>query len=99
MCPNFKKKRIKKKGKDDKKKKSKRKEKEQTDGGERENREIKEKKKIFSLLSKIYGNRTVGFHQRKRQSRSTHRELRVSAKIFEFRQTPRGKEFSYLGYF
>ena len=52
-----------------------------------------------SLLSKIYRNRTVGFHWSKRQSRSTHRELRVDTKILEFRQTPRGKKFFYLCYF
>ena len=51
------------------------------------------------LLSKIYRNWTVGFLRSKRQSRSTHRELRLGTKILEFRQTPRGKEFSYFGYF
>ena len=65
--------------------------------GERERK--RNKKKFFLLLSKIYGNRTVGFRRSKRQSRSTHRELRVGTKILEFRQTPRGREFSYLGYF
>ena len=50
---------------------------------ERENRGVEREK----LLSKIYGIRTVGFHRRKRQSRSTHRELRVGTKILEFRQT------------
>ena len=71
-----------------------------TDGegeGEQEERERMEKKN--SLLSKIYGNRTVGFLQSKKQSRSTHRELRVGTKILEFRQTPRGREFSYFEYF
>ena len=58
------------------------------------------KKKIYFLfISKIYGNWTVGFLWSKRQSRSTHRELHVGTKIFEFRQTPRGREFSYFGYF
>ena len=52
----------------------------------------------LKLLSKIYGNRIVGFSQSKRQSRSTHRELCVGTKILEFRQTPRGKEFSYFDY-
>ena len=50
---------------------------------------------ISSFLSKIYGNWTIGFYRSKRQSRSTHRELRVSIKILEFRQIPRGREFSY----
>ena len=63
----------------------------------REERERKEK--IFLLLSKIYGNRTVGFHRSKMQSRSMHRELRMGTKILEFRQTSRGREFSYFGYF
>ena len=38
-----------------------------------------------SLISKIYGNQTVGFRHRKRQSRSTHQEIRVDTKILEFR--------------
>ena len=54
---------------------------------------------FFPLLYKIYGNQTVGFRRSKRQSWSTHRELRVGTKILEFRQTSRGREFSYLGYF
>ena len=68
---------------------------------ERESEKKEKERKIFffSLLSKINGNRTVGFHWSKRQSRSTHRELRVGAKILEFRQTLRGMEFSYLEYF
>ena len=48
------------------------------------------------LLSKINGNQTVGFHRSRRQSLSTHRELRVGTKILEFRQTPRGRKFFYL---
>ena len=55
-------------------------------------REKKEKNK-FLLISKIYRNRTVGFRQSKRQSQSTHRELRVGTKILEFRQTPRVENF------
>ena len=44
----------------------------------REKRERERKgKRVFSLLSKICGNRTIGFRRSKRQSRSTHRELRV----------------------
>ena len=64
-------------------------------------REEREKEMFFflSLLSKIYGNRTVGFCQSKRQIWSTHRELLVGIKILELRQTPRDREFSYLGYF
>ena len=36
-------------------------------------RERKKKKDFFSLISNIYGNRTIGFRRSKRQSRSTHR--------------------------
>ena len=87
----------KRKGKDEK---SKRKTKKKKWQGEREKREReREGNFFFSLHSKIYGNRTVGFRQRKRQSRSMHRELHVGTKILEFRQTPRGREISYLGYF
>ena len=55
--------------------------------------EIKiERKNLFiflsSFLSKIYENRTEGFHRSRRQSRFTHQELRVGTKILEFRQTP-----------
>ena len=69
-------------------------------GRGKEARREREKKFFFSsLLSKIYGNRTIGFHRSKMQSRSTHRELRVGTKILEFCHTPRGREFSYLGSF
>ena len=53
---------------------------------EQERRE-REKKKV-PLISKIYGNWIVSFRQSKRQSQSTHRELRVGTKILEFRQAP-----------
>ena len=62
----------------------------------REERERERKKKYFSLLSKIYENRIVDFRRSKMKSRSTHRELRVCTKILEFRQTPRGREYSYF---
>ena len=68
-----------------------------TTEGERE-RERGEKYRE-KLLSKIDENRIVGFCRSKRQSRSTHRELSMGTKILEFRQTPQGREFSYLGYF
>ena len=54
---------------------------------------------ISSLLSKICINRTVGFRRSKRQSWFTHRELHLGTKILAFRQTPKGREFSYLCYF
>ena len=44
-------------------------------------------------------DRTIGFHRSKRQSSSMHREQCIGIKILEFRQTPRGREFSYLCYF
>ena len=62
---------------------------------EREKRGLEREK----ILSKIYENQTVCFRQSKKQSSSTQRELRMDTKILEFRQTPRGREFSYLGYF
>ena len=46
------------------------------------------------LLSRFLGDRIVSSGQSKRQSWSTHRELRVGTKISGFRQTPRDKGFS-----
>ena len=54
---------------------------------------------FFRFFFKIYGNRIVGFRRSRRQSRSMQRELHVGTKILEFRQTPRGREFSHLCYF
>ena len=53
---------------------------------------------LFSLLSKIYRNRTVGL-RRNKKAKSIHalRAMR-GHKILAFRQTPRGREFSYLCY-
>ena len=48
-------------------------------------REREKKGKKFLLISKIQGNRTIGFCHSKRKNRSTHRELHVSPKILEFR--------------
>ena len=64
----------------------------------------REREEIFFFFSslfffKIYGNWTVGFRRSKRQIWSTRRELRVGTKSLAFRQTPRGREFSYLCYF
>ena len=67
--------------------------------GSKQSEKREKGKRGFSFISKIYGNRIVGFRQSKKQSRATHRELRVGTKILEFRQTSRGREFSYLGYF
>ena len=51
-------------------KKSKKKEKKRKENGGRARREREREIKgiFFSLLSKIYGNRTVGFHRPKRKS-------------------------------
>ena len=79
------------KKKDKKKKKSKVKKKGNEGGDKQEGREKRERErkgKKISLLSKIYGNWIVGFRWSKMQSRSTHQELRMRTKIFEFRQTP-----------
>ena len=59
----------------------------------RKERRIKDSEKLH-LLSKIYGDRTVGFRWSKMQSSSTRRELRVGTRIWGFRQTPRGRGFS-----
>ena len=45
----------------------------------------KKEKKGSPLLSKIYGDRAVGFRRSKRQSSSTQQELRVGTKIIGFR--------------
>ena len=85
----------------DKKSKGKKKRYEKTTEMESEKREREgeREKDFFSLLSKIYGNRTLGFRWRKRKSRSTNLELRVGTKILEFHQTSIGREFFYLKYF
>ena len=66
-------------------------------GKEKERKEKKEEgkwsEKLY-LLSKIYGDRAVGFRQSKMQSSSTQRELRVGIRMWGFRQTPRGRGFS-----
>ena len=79
--------------KKDKDKKSKRKtnEEEKTAGKARRERKREREKNLH--LSKIYGNRTVGFRRSKRQSLSKRRKLRMVTKILEFHQTPRGREF------
>ena len=40
------------------------------------------------LLSKILGNRTVGFLRAKKESRSTRQGQHVGTSFLEFRQTP-----------
>ena len=82
----------------------KKKDKNQKEGGRRRERGARrESDKIFIFfslfLSQIYGNRTVNFCQSRSQSWSTRRELRVGTDILPFRQTSRGRKFSYLCYF
>ena len=48
------------------------------------------------LLSKIPGNRTVGFLRAKKESGSMQRGLCVGSGLGEFRQNPRGRGFILL---
>ena len=50
------------------------------------------------LLSKIPGNRTVGFRRSKNEKRSTRSRLRVDPGFVEFPQTPRGRISPYLSF-
>ena len=50
------------------------------------------------LLSKIPGNRTVGFRRGEKGKRSTRNRLRVESDFSEFLQTPRGRISPYLGF-
>ena len=64
---------------------------------EKERKEKKEEEKRsenLHLLSRFYGDWTIGFRQSKRQSSSTRRELRVGTRIRGFIQTLRGRGFS-----
>ena len=45
------------------------------------------------LLSRFYGDWTVGFRQSKRKSSSTLRELCVGTRFWGFRQTPKVRGF------
>ena len=60
-------------------------------GGKEKERKKGKWSEKFYLLSKIYGDRAVGFNRSKRQSLSTRRELCVGTRIWGFLQTPRGK--------
>ena len=53
----------------------------------------------MSLLSRILGNLTVGSLQDEKESCSTRRDLRMGTEFEEFRQTPRGRGFSLLGFY
>ena len=50
------------------------------------------------LLSKIPGNRAVGFRRSKKGKRSTRSRLRVDSGFSEFLQTPRGRISPYMGF-
>ena len=52
----------------------------------------------MSLLSRISGNSTVGGLRDEKEGCSTQRDLRVGIRFEEFRQTPRGRGFSLLGF-
>ena len=77
-----------------KERKREKKEKKEKKGGEPcvKGEERKRSEKLY-LLSKIYGDRAIGFRWSKRQSSFTRRELRVGTRIWGFRQTPRGRGF------
>ena len=70
---------------------------EEIGGKERERKEREEEKRRERLLihSRFLEDPTVGIHRSKGQSRSPWWELRVETGIGEFRQTPRGGDFSY----
>ena len=51
------------------------------------------------LLSKIPGNRTVGFRRSKKGKRSTWSRLRVDPGFVEFPQIPRGRISPYLSFY
>ena len=51
------------------------------------------------LLSKISGDPTVGSLRDKKESCSTRKGLCVGTGFKEFRQTPRGRVFSLLGFY
>ena len=51
------------------------------------------------LLSKIPGDWTIGILRSKKESCSTHRDLRVDSGFREFHQTPRGRDFFLLEFY
>ena len=57
------------------------------------------KKKKTAIPFMIFGEPTVETRQGKRQSWSTRRELRVGTRNCGFRRVPKGRSFSYTGYF
>ena len=53
----------------------------------------------MSLLSIISGNPTVGSLRDEKENCYTRRDLRVGTEFEKFRQTPRGRGFSLLGFY
>ena len=53
----------------------------------------------MSLLSKISGNPTVRSLRDEKESCSTQRDLCMGTRFEEFRQIPRGRGFSLLGFY
>ena len=64
----------------------------------KEKREEEKMSEKLQLLSRISGDRVVGFRQSKRKSSFMQQELRVGTKIQGFCQTPRGRVFLLLGF-
>ena len=66
----------------------------------REKRDSERRKKKGTILPfAIFGESTVKTRRGKRQSWSTRQELRVGTKNYGFRCVPKGRGFSYTGYF
>ena len=70
------------------------------EGNKKKKKERKEKKEEekrsekLHLISRIYGDRAVGFRRSKRQSSFTRRELCVGTRIQGFHQNFKGRGFS-----
>ena len=68
--------------------------------GMRERKTVRERKKRGGKKKGYFPDIPMVETRRfEKKSRFTQRGLRVGTKILEFRQTPRGREFSYLEYF
>ena len=69
-------------------------------GGERERkrrrkeREEEVEREALYIVSRFFGDWTVGFHRSKRESYFSRRELQVETGNWEFRQTSRVRGFS-----
>ena len=85
--------------KKERKKKRKKKGECRRDGGKRDMERGEEKKKGTTLPLAISGKSAFKTHRGKRQSWSTQREPRVGTKNYGFCRIPKGRGFSYTGYF